>query len=111
MIRKDNLLDPNLTKISIDVPQGVPRKLVTEYLERSRNGLLLLEAAVDQNQHDQVRVLGHRMKGTGAPYGFSRLTEIGAAIEQAATDQNSGALRRCVCELEEYLSRVEIASE
>lgn len=104
-------MDPKITKISIGVPQGVPRKLVMEYLERSRNGLRLLEAAVDQNQHDQLRVLGHRMKGTGAPYGFSRLTEIGAAIEQAATDQNSDALRHCVAELEEYLSRVEIAGE
>jgi hypothetical protein len=51
------------------------------------------------------------MKGTGAPYGFSRLTEIGALIEHAAADRNSAALREYVTELAEYLSRVEIAGE
>jgi hypothetical protein len=51
------------------------------------------------------------MKGAGAPYGFSRLTEIGALIEHAAADRNGGALREHVAELAEYLSRVEISSE
>ena len=98
-------------KILIDAPQGVPRELVAEYLERCRDGLSPLETAAGQNQYEQMRVLGHRMKGTGAPYGFSRLTEIGAGIEQAVADENSGALRRYVTELKEYLSRVEIAGE
>lgn len=105
------ILEPDATKIMIGIPQGVPRDLVADYLERCRSSFVLLQAAVDQHQHDQVRVLGHRMKGTGAPYGFSRLTEIGAEIERAARDQNRGALRRLVADLEEYLSRVEIAGE
>jgi HPt (histidine-containing phosphotransfer) domain-containing protein len=111
MIQEGDRLGPSSTKILIGVPPGIPRELVAEYLERCRRGLPLLDAAVAQNQHDQVRVLGHRMKGTGAPYGFSRLTEIGAGIERAAADQNSGALRQYVSELEEYLSRVEIAGD
>lgn len=104
-------MEPKSTKIWIDVPQGVPRMLVTEYLERCRTGLPLLAAAVEQNQHDQVRVLGHRMKGTGAPYGFTKLTEIGAGIERAAADQNSGALQQYVSELREYLCRVELTGD
>jgi HPt (histidine-containing phosphotransfer) domain-containing protein len=109
--RKSDLLEPKAVKILIVVPQGVPRNLVAEYLERCRSGLPLLEAAVCGNQHAQTRVLGHKMKGTGAPYGFSRLTEIGARIEHAAADQNSGALRGYVADLAEYLSRVEIAGD
>jgi HPt (histidine-containing phosphotransfer) domain-containing protein len=111
IIQKGDLLEPKSTKILIGVPQGLPRNLVAEYLERCRVGLPLLEAAICENQHDQTRILGHRMKGTGTPYGFSRLTEIGALIEQAAADQNSGALREYVAELAEYLSKIEIAGE
>jgi histidine phosphotransfer protein HptB len=111
MIQKGGLLESTSTKILIAVPEGIPRELVAEYLERCRNGIPLLEAAICHNQHDQTRVLGHRMKGTGAPYGFSRLTEIGALIEQAAADQNSGALRGYVAELAEYLGRVEIRGD
>lgn len=111
MVQKGGLLVENSAKILIGVPQGLPRELVAEYLERCRSGLPLLDAAVGQNHLEEVRVLGHRMKGTGAPYGFSRLTEIGAGIERAAMDRNVGALQRYIAELEEYLSRVEVAGE
>ena len=104
-------MEPKSTKILIGVPLGLPRTLVEEYLERCRSGLPLLEAAVCQNQHEQTRILGHRMKGTGTPYGFSRLTEIGELIERAAVEQNSSALREHIAELAEYLSRVEIAGD
>lgn len=104
-------MEPKSTKILIGIPQGIPRILVVEYLERCRSGLQVLEAAVCHNQHEQMRILGHRMKGTGAPYGFCRLTEIGGLIEQAATDQNSAALQVYIAELAEYLSRVEISGE
>ncbi len=110
-MQKGDLLEPKSEKILIGVPEGVPRALVAEYLERCRSGLPLLEASVRQNQHEQTRVLGHRMRGTGRPYGFSRLTEIGALLEDAAAHQNSGALREYVAELAEYLSRVEIARD
>jgi len=82
-----------------------------EYLERCRSGMPLLMAAVGENHHAQLRVLGHRMKGTGTPYGFPRLTEIGGLIEQAAVDGNSDALRAHAAELEDYVSRVEIAAD
>jgi HPt (histidine-containing phosphotransfer) domain-containing protein len=104
-------LEPKPTKIPIRVPQDIPRELVAEYLERCRNGLPLLEDAACQDRHEQARILGHRMKGTGAPYGFSRLTEIGARIEHAAAGRNGSALREHVAELAEYLGCVEISGE
>jgi len=111
IIQKGDVLEQiaDSIKILIRAPQGIPRDLVTEYLERCRSGMPLLMAAVGENHHAQLRVLGHRMKGTGAPYGFPKLTEIGGLIEQAAVDENSGALRAYAAELEEYIGRVEIA--
>jgi HPt (histidine-containing phosphotransfer) domain-containing protein len=111
IIRKGDVMEQiaDSIKILIRAPQGIPRDLVTEYLERCRRGMPLLMAAVGENHHAQLRVLGHRMKGTGAPYGFPKLTEIGGLIEQAAVDENSGALRAYAAELEEYIGRVEIA--
>lgn len=104
-------METKSTTILIVAPEGVPRELVAKYLERCRSGFPLLEAAICQNQYDDARVLGHRMKGTGAPYGFVRLTEIGALIEQAAANRNSRALREHVAVLAEYLSSVEITGE
>lgn len=98
-------------RILIRPPQGLPSALVVEYLDRCRTSLPLLKAAADQGQHEQARILGHRMKGTGAPYGFSWLTEIGALIEHAAADHENSDLRKHVAALEEYLSQVDIAPE
>lgn len=106
-----DLLEPKPTKILITVPPSLPRILVVEYLERTRKGLALLEAAVCQNQYEETRILGHRMKGTGSPYGFSGLTEIGDLIEQSSADQNSITLRENIAELAEYLNRVEIGGD
>ena len=104
-------LEQESTTILIAVPEGVPRELVANYLERCRAGLPALKAAICENRHAEARVLGHRMKGTGAPYGFSWLTEIGAQIERAATDQNNAALHEYFAALVEYLGRVEILSD
>ena len=49
------------------------------------------------------------MKGTGGAYGFKQLTEVGALIERAATDQNIDELGNQVAALEEYLGQVEVA--
>jgi hypothetical protein len=51
------------------------------------------------------------MKGTGSPYGFPSLTGFGPAIEQAAAHENTPELAHLINQLEEYLSRVEIAGE
>lgn len=106
-------MEPNTesSRILICPPQSIPKELVVQYLERCRSGLPLLKAAASQRRHEEARVLGHRMKGTGTPYGFPKLTEFGAEVERAAAAEDDQALHRQVVALEEYLSRVDIADE
>ena len=37
-------------------------------------------------------MMGHKMKGTGAGYGFSEMTTLGTAIEQAALRRDGAAI-------------------
>lgn len=55
-----------------------------------------------------VRMIGHSMKGAGGGYGFDRISEIGAAIEEAALRDDAPAVFRCCDELADYLARVDI---
>jgi hypothetical protein len=48
------------------------------------------------------------MKGAGGGYGFDYISEIGAAIEKAAKENNIEDLRRWVGELSIYLEKVEV---
>ncbi|MEO8305432.1 MAG: response regulator [Betaproteobacteria bacterium] len=58
--------------------------LVPGFLEGRRRDVETIAAALERSDFDNVRILGHNMKGSGAGYGFSRITEIGASLEQAA---------------------------
>ena len=51
------------------------------------------------------------MKGTGKPYGFPELTQIGRAIEWAASKPAALELDIRIQRLEVYLNSLELASE
>jgi len=55
-----------------------------------------------------MKMLGHRMKGDGGGYGFDQVSEIGAAMEQAAEKQDLPVCGQQLAQLEEFLTRVEV---
>jgi hypothetical protein len=50
------------------------------------------------------------MKGSGGADGFQAITDIGAALQQAAESTDTDASRKWVGELSSYLNRVETIS-
>jgi histidine phosphotransfer protein HptB len=95
-------------RILIDVPEDLPRELVAQFLASCREDLAHLQAALAANDYDRARRLGHRMKGTGSPYGFPDVTLLGSAIEQAASARGAIELASQIQLLESYLNLVEI---
>ena len=95
----------------VQVSQGLPRQLVSEYLDDCQKDLVALYAAVVERNYRYARVLGHQMKGTGSPYGFPSLTRLGTAVEQAAAREDALELENQVNQLGEYLDSVELACE
>ena len=51
------------------------------------------------------------MKGAGGGYGFDAITDIGAALEEAAKDNHHEKALRGVSDLVAYLDRVEVVSD
>jgi HPt (histidine-containing phosphotransfer) domain-containing protein len=93
------------------LPRGLPREMVSEYLGGCRKDLLQLKAALAAGEYERARRLGHQMKGTGNPYGFPGLTDIGLAIERGASDRAATEIESQIQRLEAYLSSVVIAPE
>jgi CheY-like chemotaxis protein/HPt (histidine-containing phosphotransfer) domain-containing protein len=83
------------------------RAIVPAFLEKRRNEVPEFLDALDREDFDRIRVLGHNLKGCGAGYGFPPLSEIGAAIEKAAEQRNAGETRHRVEELARYLEAVD----
>jgi hypothetical protein len=84
------------------------RAVIPGYLENRRADVQAILKALALSDYEPIRELGHRMSGSGSGYGFARITEIGAALERAAKEQNSGEIRVRVTELARYLEQVEI---
>ena len=85
--------------------------LIPGFLDNRRKDISAMRAALAQNDYETIRTLGHSMKGAGGGYGFDAITDIGAALEQAAKDRNPEAVRRGVSDLAAYLDRVEVTHD
>ena len=85
--------------------------LIPEFLDNRRGDVESIRGAVASDDYETVRVLGHSMKGSGGGFGFDDITEIGAALEQAAKRKDETAIRDELEKLANYLARVEVVYE
>ena len=82
--------------------------LIPVFLQNCRKNVIAMLDALDRGDFETVEILGHGMRGAGGSYGFQPITDIGAALEQAAESADTNASRKWVGELSRYLDRVEI---
>jgi signal transduction histidine kinase/DNA-binding response OmpR family regulator len=82
-------------------------EIIPWYLETRRADLQASFAALAAKDYDRVRSLGHNLRGTGAGYGFPKLSQFGEAIEAAAQRTDAAAIEAQFKELSLYLDDVE----
>jgi len=90
-----------LVKVDPDLEELIPG-----FLENRGKDLTKLRAAMDRNDLPAIQSIGHSLKGVGGGYGFMRLSEIGAELEEAAKAGNAAPLPALINALADYLSRV-----
>ena len=84
--------------------------LIPAFLSNRRQDAIAMLNALDRGDFETVQSLGHGMKGAGGSWGFQAITDIGAALEQAAESADTDASRKWLGELSGYLDRVETVS-
>ncbi len=82
--------------------------LIPEFLKDKQQDIRSIHDALRLEDFETVRILGHRMKGTGASYGFDRITTLGASLEVAAKSRERDVIRGAVDELSVYLNNIEV---
>ena len=58
--------------------------LIPGFVHRKERDLEQLAVLLEHAEFDAIRNIGHRLKGSGAGYGFMSLSEIGGGLESAA---------------------------
>ena len=82
--------------------------LVPKFMANRRKETAAMREALAAQDLDAVRRISHGMKGAGGSYGFDRITDFAAVIEQAAKSADVVMLERTLPLLEAYLDRVEV---
>ena len=93
-------------KIARDIEDLIP-----VFMGNRRKELETLRAALAAADFEQLRQLGHRMKGVGHSYGFDHVSVLGKHIEEGARRRDRDALAATIADYADYLSKVSIAYE
>ena len=85
--------------------------LIPVFMKNRHKELDTLRAALAAADFEQLRQLGHRMKGVGNSYGFTHVSTLGKSIEDGARSGDRAALQATIGEYQEYLAKVQITYE
>jgi len=85
--------------------------LIPVFMKNRTKEVDSLRAALSGDDFEQLRQLGHRMKGVGNSYGFAFVSTVGKRVEDAARIPDKAALQTCVDEYADYLTKVTIVYE
>ena len=98
--------DPIVVYVDPDLEDLIPG-----FFQNRQKDIQRLSEALEKGDFETIRIIGHSMKGAGGGYGFDRVTDLGAIIEQAAPAQDRERISEAVAELADYMSRIEVVYE
>lgn len=81
-------------------------KMVRMYLEDTPRKLHSLSAALEAEQLETARQLGHALKGTSASIGAEKMQRLCQQIESAAKQENVAVVRQAVLQLRDVYPNV-----
>jgi HPt (histidine-containing phosphotransfer) domain-containing protein len=82
--------------------------LIPRFLANRRRDLEAIERNLAARDFGRMEQTGHDLKGVGGGYGFDRISELGAAIEDAALRRDAHALAALAAEYRTFLANVEV---
>jgi len=85
--------------------------LIPVFMGNRKKELDTLRVALAAADFEQLRQLGHRMKGVGNSYGFARVSELGKDVEDGARSGDQATLESAIAAYADYLSKVQITYE
>jgi HPt (histidine-containing phosphotransfer) domain-containing protein len=100
----------NNTKFHVVVDKTL-EDLIPVFMKNRHKEVETLKAALAAADFEQLRQLGHRMKGVGNSYGFEHVSLFGRRVEDGARSGDRASIAACIAEYGDYLAKVQIAYE
>jgi HPt (histidine-containing phosphotransfer) domain-containing protein len=101
----DAVVEPD--RISIVIDRDL-ESIMPGYMANRQKDLLQIPKALQDSDFISIQTIGHRMKGSGAGYGLTEVTEIGRVMEKAAKAQDGEQITKLAAKLAAYLQCIDI---
>jgi len=85
--------------------------LIPDFLQSIRDQIPQLSELLRDNNYVDIQKIGHSLKGVGGGYGFQRITDLGAQIEQSARNSQHDGIEIGIVDLQDYLARVQVVNK
>jgi len=85
--------------------------LIPVFMSNRKKEIDALRVALAAADFEQLRQLGHRMKGVGNSYGFARVSEIGKYVEDGARSGDRALLESAIAQYGDFLAKVQVIYE
>jgi histidine phosphotransfer protein HptB len=92
-------------RLTVEISRDL-EDIVPIFLANRKKDLRILRDALNEQDFSTIQTIGHRMKGDGGGFGFENITDIGAILEVAASQQERKTIDVSIRQLEEFLDRV-----
>jgi HPt (histidine-containing phosphotransfer) domain-containing protein len=104
---EENELD-DIIIVSVDPDLAA---LIPDFLQSIRDQIPHLSELLHDDNYVDIQKIGHSLKGVGGGYGFQRITDLGAQIEQSARNSQHDGIEIGIADLQDYLARVQIINK
>jgi hypothetical protein len=84
--------------------------LIPMFLENRHGDVEKIKRLLKEENFEEIRKVGHSMRGAGEGYGFDEITEIGREMEAAAKNKDNLEVGKLNMRLAEYLSVVKVVT-
>ena len=87
------------------------KALLPGFLKDWQQEVRAMRQALEKNNYETIRKIGHDMKGIGGSCGLDDITDMGSGLAEDAKAMDQESIRKRLDTLSGYLERVEIVYE
>jgi CheY-like chemotaxis protein len=82
------------------------KDIIPSFLNNKRGDVVTMRDALSRRDFEEIRKMGHKLKGTSRIYGFDYMSTLCFALEEAAKNQETNTIRENLDLLAEHLDHV-----
>ena len=94
-------------KIIVNV-DGSLKPIIPSFLDNRQKDIEKLKTAIEKEDQQQVKIIGHQIKGNSGCYGLITLGKFGEELEEAAKKPDWNGIQLIIQKIIDHLEHLEI---